>query len=797
MKAKLTWLCIATLTLSLALAGCSDDDKTDPGQKDGGETKVDGKTVPPDTGNGLPDGYKLWECKTPGATCNAHDPCAINPTCSADLKCIPAKLQNCNDDLPCTTDTCAGLGVCKNEPIAGQCALAVRVPKGATCAQVKGGKVKFDAGVPADGGTSTSDGSAKDASTAVDLSSSTEEKETIFCCFKKGDRSPTDQCSECNPDSGDDATVGGNSKKWSAANGGSCDDKNLCTKNDYCQYGICKGTSFLTQCSDGYACTDDMCDGKGGCLGNKMKIGWCLINATCYKDGAMHPGGSCSTCDSKKNNADWTTVTSTCMISNKCYKAGDKDTTGCNICDPKTSTTSWTAIAGVCSIDGKCYKPGDKHTLGCAECDPKTSQTKWTVKGSFCLITNKCYAAKALDTTGCNECDPTKDKYKWSAVSGLCSIGGKCYKPKDKNTGGCAECDPTVSQTKWTVKGTTDCLIGTTCYKAAVKDSTGCKECAPATTKYDWSTVANTCLISGKCYAKNATNTGSCATCLPATNAKGWTVTGSDCLINDTCYKPKAKDSTGCGECIPAYDKYNWSVTKAASCLISSSCVASGTKDPSGCATCDPTKSTTAWSPLGNKCLILGDCVAAKKKDSSNCLQCKVATSKSQWTPVSAGATATVYDFETGMSKGWTLTNSVKNYGWNVTSNRKYEGKYSLYYGNPSTKNYNSTTKNDGTAVAPAISLTSGKKAGLHLRLYMDVESSTSYDKFKIFVGTTKVWEKGVDSSTMKKWLNIHIDLSKYAGSSVKVTFDFDSMDTVSNSTEGIFVDAIVFYEGC
>jgi len=720
MKTKLTWFCTALVVLSLALSGCSDDDKsdttTDGGKKDGGK-KLDGQT-PPDKGLVLPDGYKLWKCTTPGAACNAHDPCAIDPICGKDLYCRPTKLQNCSDDLDCTTDTCAGLGVCTNTPKAGKCALAVRVPKGTTCAQVTGGKVKFDAGVTPDTGSSTSDATVDTGSTSV-------EKETIFCCFKKGDRSPTDQCEVCNPATGDDSGTGGNSKKWSPANGGSCDDGNLCTKNDYCQYGTCKGSSFSSQCSDGYGCTQDLCDGKGGCLGNPMKPGFCLINATCYKDGQMHPSGSCSSCDSKKNPADWTTVTATCMISGKCYKKGDKDTTGCNICDPKSSATAWTPI------------------------------------------------------------------------SGLCSIGGKCYKPKDKNTGGCAECDPTTSQTKWTVKGSTDCLIGGKCYKALATDATGCKECAPASNKYDWSSVANTCLISGKCYKKNAKHSGACATCLPATNAKGWTVTGSDCLINNTCYKPKAKDSSGCGECIPAYDKYKWSVTTTGKCLIKGSCVASGTKDSSGCATCDPTKSKTSWTPSSNKCVILGDCISNAATDKSACLTCKVATSKTKWTPAGSGTTTTVYDYETGKATGWTLTNSDKSTGWHVTKNRKYEGQYSLYYGHPTKKNYDTGAQNYGKAISPAINLTSSKKAGLHLRIYMDVESLTSYDTFIVRANTTNIWQKGVNSTTMKKWLNVYIDLSKYAGTSVKIKFDFDTKDSYSNTTEGIFVDAMVVYEGC
>jgi len=787
-RAPLSWLLAGLLTLTLVSVGCSDDD-TDPGNKDGGGTVTDSKVTPADK-SGLPDGYKLWPCKTPGTECNAHDPCAINAVCGVDKLCRPQKLQNCDDGLKCTVDTCAGLGVCKNTPIKGTCALAVLVPKGKTCDDVKGGKVNFDAGVPPTKG----DGGTADAGTP-DMS--TVEKETIFCCWKKGERKPGDQCLECNPETGDDSGTGGNSRKWSPANGGSCDDGNLCTKNDYCQYGQCKGTSFASLCSDGYGCTLDICDGKGGCLGNKMKPGFCLINATCYKTGAMHPGGSCFTCDPTKNVADWSPVGSSCLISGKCYKAGDKDTTGCNQCDPKTSTTSWTPVTGVCSIKGKCYKPKDKHTGKCAECDPKTSQTAWTVIGTGdCLISNKCYKAKATDTTGCKECNPTKNKYDWSAVAGLCAISSKCYKPKDKHSGGCAECDPTKNATGWTVNTTTDCLISNKCYKAQAKDTTGCNECDPTKNKYDWSSVKNTCLVSGKCYSQGAKHSGGCASCQPANNAKGWTANGQNCLISDTCYKAKAKDSTGCGECDPTKTKYGWTVTKASSCLIGGTCYSSGASDPTKCATCDPTKSTTTWTPSSNKCLILGDCMAAKKNDSSGCLQCKVSSSKSSWTGV-GGTKISVEDFNSGKAAGWTIKNAVTTVGWQVSSNRKYEGKYSLYYGNPTAKNYSASTKNSGSATSPAITLASGKKAGLHIRLYMDVESFTSYDKFKIFVNSTKVWEKGVNSSTMKKWLKVNIDLAKYAGKSITIKYDFDSVDTVSNTTEGIFVDAQVIYHGC
>ena len=63
--------------LVVVLVGCSD--VQDPVGGDSASVTPDSKVSPSDTNNGLPDGYKLWSCVTPGKACNAHDPCAVNP----------------------------------------------------------------------------------------------------------------------------------------------------------------------------------------------------------------------------------------------------------------------------------------------------------------------------------------------------------------------------------------------------------------------------------------------------------------------------------------------------------------------------------------------------------------------------------------------------------------------------------------------------------------------------------------------------------------------------------------------
>jgi Beta-propeller repeat len=576
-----TLAALVALVFTVALTGGCDTN--DPLKLDGSKP-TDGNITP------VPDGYgPLWPCNVAGKACNAHDPCAINPVCGADKLCRPDSLQICNDGLDCTADTCLGMGQCKFEPTAGNCALPVH------------------SAAATDGGVGT----------------------TEIKCFKKDEKKPDDPCQLCDPDN--------EKKKWSGANGGLCDDNSTCTKDDYCQAGLCKGTYYGGQCADAYGCTEDLCDGKGGCLGNTLKSDWCLISGVCYKDKMNDLAGTCNTCDVTKSQSSWTPITNSCQIDSKCYKPGDKHPLQCAECDPTLSKTSWvvkgsmclisglckkpgdkdaiacatcdptkdkygwTPLANLCKIDGKCYQNGAKHPQSCAECDPAVKTTAWTVKGSDCLINNVCKKPNDKDSINCSLCDPTKDKYDWTAIAGLCKISGTCYKKGDKHPGLCAECDPAVQATAWTVKTSTDCLIYNVCKKSGNKDLSGCASCQPTKSKYVWSALPGLCKIDGTCYTSGATITGSCGTCNPAQSTTAWTPTGTGCVINNACYASGATGPASCGKCDPTKSKTDWTVS-GTSCLVGSKCYSQGSKEPGACGTCDPTKSKTAWT-RGSGCL--------------------------------------------------------------------------------------------------------------------------------------------------------------------------------------------------
>jgi hypothetical protein len=348
----------------------------------------------------LPDGYKLWPCEEPGQPCNAHDECAIDPICGEDKQCYPSKFQKCNDGLDCTVDICKGMGLCEFQPKEGACALTVWIPEST-------GDAGSDAG--SSGG------------------------KTEVRCFTKDEKHPDDGCLFCDPEQ--------DQNSWSPANGGFCDDGDDCSKDDYCQNGVCKGVYYGGLCADEIGCTEDICDGVGGCVANTLKSDWCLINGVCYQDKQKHPSGDCMECDVSQSQSAWTTITNTC------------------------------------SISGQCYGVGDKHPGGCAECDPAANATGWTVKGSDCLIDNVCKVPGDQDSSNCGSCVPATDKYGWTPLPGLCKIDGVCHNTGDQHPDGCGECKPTVNATEWTLTSASHCLIGGNCYNPGDNDVLGCSTC--------------------------------------------------------------------------------------------------------------------------------------------------------------------------------------------------------------------------------------------------------------------------------------------------------------------------------
>ncbi len=145
-------------------------------------------------------------------SCDDGNPCTLNDVCSGG-GCAGAA-RDCNDGNVCTTDAC--------DPLGGGCAHTNNT-------------------------LSCDDG---DACTAPDVCGGGSCSGTAVTC---NDSNPctTDTC---------DTSTGCRF----TANTNSCDDQNLCTSGDTCAGGVCTGG--FVDCGDGDECTADSCNPMTGCV---------------------------------------------------------------------------------------------------------------------------------------------------------------------------------------------------------------------------------------------------------------------------------------------------------------------------------------------------------------------------------------------------------------------------------------------------------------------------------------------------------------------------------------------------
>lgn len=334
----------------------------------------------------------LFPCKEPGRSCNAHDPCVISAVCGKDNYCHPDMVQSCDDDLDCTEDTCGGPGQCVNTAKEGFCAMLIPDPEGG---------------------------------------------DSVMTCLQDGTPHPTDPCLKCDAQQ--------SSSKWSGSAGKSCDDEMPCTKDDVCQEGgECRGTYYGGECGDLYECTEDICDGKGGCS-NELLEGWCPLDNACYADQEEDASG-CFICDTSVDPLAWTPLPNVCKIGALCYTDGEKDSTGCGVCDPAQHATTWTPAADTCLIDGACYQAGQQSSSGCGICDPQQSTSSWSPASGTCLILGSCYASGDKSPSSCAVCDPSASDRAWTLVADAAA-----QLTDFEGGSGSFTLDPQVQQVGWQV----------------------------------------------------------------------------------------------------------------------------------------------------------------------------------------------------------------------------------------------------------------------------------------------------------------------------------------------------------
>jgi hypothetical protein len=352
-------------------------------------------------------------------------------------------LASCDDNNPCTTDTCS-VGVCVN---------TVR-PAGSSCA----------------------DNDACNGAEACDATGHCLAGTPVTC-------TALDQCHTA----GVCDTTTGNCSNPVAANGTTCNDGNACTKTDVCTAGVCGGTAYT--CDDSLGCTADGCNGDGTCS-NAVVTG-CLIAGACVAEGTVNPANECEQCVGATNAKGWSPKASGTACNDGVLCTKDDVCNGAGVCGGTAYTCPPPSAcrAGVCTgsgcdtsllpnfceIKGACIPAGTQNPANqCQVCLPSISTSDWSAKaaGTSCNDGNACTKGDVCTEGVCGgtvySCEDgmtcTSDSCNGDGTcnhtiaTGSCAINGACYADKAVNpSNSCQVCNAATPET-WANK--TD---GTSC----------------------------------------------------------------------------------------------------------------------------------------------------------------------------------------------------------------------------------------------------------------------------------------------------------------------------------------------
>ena len=341
--------------------------------------------------------------------CLDGDVCTIADHCEEGV-CVGTPVD-CNDDNPCTVDSCDGLGGCAFENIVAVCDDGDPCTLGDIC---QDGECMGSASLTCDDGNPCTDDSCGEAGclyeaneVGCDDGNACTSGDVCAQGACKGSQVACDDDNLCTTDSCDITSGCVNTN-----NAQPCDDGDGCTQGDGCADGACT-SGAATTCDDGNPCTDDACDGKLGCV--------------------FSPNGI--DCDDKNS----CTTGDSCVEGN-CIGLGDLSCDDGNPCTEDACLAdggcSHTNVVGLCS-DGDACTASDTCVDGACvsglpiSCDDGNPCTDEACDGGDCVFT-----ANASECDDGNACTSASN-----CLDGACAAS-KSVDCDDKNACTSDACDP-------------------------------------------------------------------------------------------------------------------------------------------------------------------------------------------------------------------------------------------------------------------------------------------------------------------------------------------------------------------
>ncbi len=289
--------------------------------------------------------------------------------CKAGV-CNGGPLYNCNDGNVCTTDFCDPTKGCVNTPAneGAACNDGSVCTVGDVC---KNGGCKGVGIVCGDGNPCTADscdvvkgclytpfsGPCNDGNNCT--------LGDICTAGKCIPGAPT-VCSDGNACTDDLCQVGTGACVFNGNNANNCSDNNPCTSDDHCALGKCTGGNVMLVCDDKNGCTSDVCDPNNGCLYINNPAAPCTDSNACTIDDACL-GGVCTS-----------GLPKLCGDANQCTSDKCDPVKGCVftpldnvVCDDVNACTGGDLCKGGACVSGPIVACNDSNVCTNDSCDNK------------------------------------------------------------------------------------------------------------------------------------------------------------------------------------------------------------------------------------------------------------------------------------------------------------------------------------------------------------------------------------------------------------------------------------------
>jgi len=342
------------------------------------------------------------------APCNDSDLCTIDDHCLVG-DCVPGKVLDCNDANQCTDDSCNPLVGCLHTNNAIDCNDSDPCTLGDMCSGgVCVGAQPQDCGdqnpctddvcIPMAGCSHNNNSNPCDDGNVCTVNDLC----TLGTCVP-GDQLDCEDGNVCTDDSCDDEEG-----CVHAPNVEPCDDNNTCTTGDHCSQGSCVGAGSL-ECDDANQCTKDICLPGGGCeyenvVGACTDDNPCTVNDHC-EQGACVPGilldcddGNPCTDDAcnQAGFCDHVANQADCDDGNPCTTGDHCEDSACKAAGALDCTDD-----SVCTTDYCDPATGCLHVLNQAPCDDE----------NVCTYGDHCHLGECIHTAelNCDDFNPCSD----------------------------------------------------------------------------------------------------------------------------------------------------------------------------------------------------------------------------------------------------------------------------------------------------------------------------------------------------------------------------------------------------